>query len=217
MIHVEVDTRKLLSMMILQASSVVAAVVDEANTSSIIPESRLCRSSSFLAMPPPPPQKENGINASCGSNHLASSDHKEGAEDDGDMLSRAVARSNPRLKMHGLDILSTAAEKATDVGEDGPVPIVVSPDIRGKKISSLLHHPPGFNLDFVQEEAGSATSSITASEDNLQQQDLSELSPDQCAVIVDCVFGGGGADDDQIPSDDLPPAAKRLKTTSAST
>jgi len=215
---IDVDTRKLLSMMILQASTVVAAVVDEANTSSIVPESKLCRSSSFLAMPPPPPLHSHKQDS------LSSDDRRAGDE----MVSRAVARSNSKLKMHGLDVVVGSKNTAADgAGLDDIPPIVVSPDLRGRNVADLAdQHPPGIDLDYVAADAtagSSAASSITedtvATGSHQQQYHhdlLSDLSPDQCAVIVDCVFGCPPPTPDENQGfDPAQPAAKRLKTGSA--
>jgi hypothetical protein len=152
-ICINLDTYKLLTDMIHQASRVVAAVVDVANTASIVPESKLCRSSSFLAMPPP----------------------------------QAKARSkNPKSEpsssssSHGLDLLGKAAAELP----------IVSPDMSALKARML--QVPSFNL---VSEAESETES---------EHDLSDLSPDQCADIVDGIFGEF---DDAI----LEPPTKRNK------
>lgn len=175
LVHITVDTRHLLSVMILRASSVIAAVVEEANTSSIVPESKLCRSSSFLAMPPPMPKLNR---------RASSSDGKAS-----DLLSKAEDTKS-KNRLHGLDILSTAAAELP----------IVSPDFRAR---ALMKQPPDMpNLNLVLDESSSANSSITADE-----QDLSDLSPDQCASIVDDIFGDF---DDHILSNE--PPLKKLKT-----
>lgn len=153
--------------MILQASSVIAAVVEEANTSSIVPESKLCRSSSFLAMPPPKPKLKRRHS---------------------DLLSQAEDTSS-KNKMHGLDLLSSAAIELP----------IVSPDIRAK----YPQQPSGIpNLNLVLDENSSANSSITTTD--VDQNDLSDLSAEQCAVIVDGIFG--------CFDDDEPQPAKKLKS-----
>lgn len=134
-VTIDLDTHKLLSEMIHQASRVVAAVVDVANTASIVPESKLCRSSSFLAMPPP-------------------------------KAKNLQPKPNTSGETVGLELLSQAA---------GGEPCVVSPDMRSKASRSL--QVPCLTL--VSDAESEAET----------EPDLASLSPDQCADIVDGIFG----------------------------
>jgi len=201
LVHITVDTMQLLSKMILQASTVVAAVVDGANTSSIVPESKLCRSSSFLAMPPPKPKV-------LPSRKLSSSDEMAGegvaeAGGNGDSHEHHHHHDSYKSKMHGLDILGSAVVPADD---EGGLPIV-SPDIRAMKSPTVAPCMPRLHLVRGVSSNTSSSRSSCGSVDEQLQQDLSELSPDQCADIVDGIFGEF---DDAILRE---PPAKRLKSS----
>jgi hypothetical protein len=155
---------------------------------------KMNRTASFLSMPPPPPKVHTCPNSSCGTTRTA----------DDIWYEKITVHSNERSKFRmGLDLLCEAAAVSDSR--------IVTPDLAAKKSSSALAHAiPSLDLDessslrdFALDSASTVADTTT---DSMTLADVSCLSPDQCAEIIDtCLFETDSA------FDFLPPIAKRPK------
>jgi len=153
-LSLEVDSKRLLSSMMDQASLMVAKIVETTNEAFAAPEPKLPRGASFFVMPPPLPRKQPAAPA-------------------------------------GLDLLSQAASVKDSA--------VITPDLGAKKADASLVPLLRLHEDGEEEE----------------DPDVDDLSVDQCASIIDDVFGGmndtifGCMDDTHLQG----PPLKKMKTS----